>query len=49
MSGDANGGQVTVIPLENKLNFTPTQKPQHMFHCCLMGLLMLFAETGEGN
>lgn len=26
MSRDANSGQVTIIPLENKLNFTPTQK-----------------------
>lgn len=32
MSRDANCGQVTIIPLENKLNFTPTQKLQHMFH-----------------
>lgn len=39
MYREANCGQVTVIPLANKQIFKATLKFQHMFHCCLIGLL----------
>lgn len=46
---DANCGQKIAVSLEKEQNFTPAPKHQHMFHCCLMGWLILFAYSGGCN